>query len=252
MTPKLSKYDILTDKPLSAANIASWLISAQESASWMAYLRSWQPALISGWLIPQSARFKDGHQRRERTSDDICEARREFQDSFAYLCDVEKGGPTVTATGLQKLPHSNILWLAANEGIRRDVKNYAENILQKLKGVESGTQEAVQDDIFRLAVEKCNSRIEYYKVEMQETAECSWGKRWEMIIMILVRYDCACVNDGCWPLKWDPCGQDSRNFRNHHQVWRFRSLLTFAMLYEEPKWTKSGGDRNIQKMISAN
>jgi len=132
-------------------------------------------------LLEALARFKDGHQRRERTSDDICEARREFQDSFAYLCDVEKGGPTVTATGLQKLPHSNILWLAANEGIRRDVKNYAENILQKLKGVESGTQEAVQDDIFRLAVEKCNSRIEYYKVEMQKYARnCRMQLRQEM------------------------------------------------------------------------
>jgi hypothetical protein len=87
----------------------------------------------------------------------------------------------VTATGLQKLPHSNILWLAANEGIRRDVKNYAENILQKLKGVESGTQEAVQDDIFRLAVEKCNSRIEYYKVEMQKYARnCRMQLRQEM------------------------------------------------------------------------
>jgi hypothetical protein len=132
-------------------------------------------------LFEALAGFKDGHQRREPSSDDICEARREYQDSFAYLCDVEKGGATVTATGLQKLLHSNILWLAANEGVREDVKTYAENILRKLKGVESGTKEAVQDDIFRLAVKKCNSRVEYYKVEMQKYARnCRMQLRQEM------------------------------------------------------------------------
>jgi hypothetical protein len=121
-------------------------------------------------LLEALARSKDGHKRREQSSDDVCEARREFLDSFAYLCDVDKGGATVTAAGLQKLLHSNILWLAANEGIRGDVKNYAEDILQKLKEVESRTQEAVQNDIFRLAVAKCNSRIEYYKDEMRRYA----------------------------------------------------------------------------------
>jgi hypothetical protein len=121
-------------------------------------------------LLEALARFKDGHKQREQSTDDICEARRDFLCSFAYLCDVEKGGATVTAAGMQKLPHSNILWLAANEGIRKDVKLYAEGILQKLKDVGPGNQEPVRNEIFRLAVEKCNSRIEYYRVEMQKYA----------------------------------------------------------------------------------
>lgn len=127
-------------------------------------------------LFEALARFKDEHEPREPSSDSICEARRAFLDSFAYLCDIEKGGKTVTAAALQKLPHSNFLWLAANEGIRGDVKIYAENILQKLMDVKSSNQRAIQDDIFQLVVEKCKFRIEYYKVEMQkyaETAECN-------------------------------------------------------------------------------
>ena len=115
--------------------------------------------------------FKDGHKRREGPGDEICEARRDFLDSFAYLCDVEKGGATVTAAGLQKLPLSNLLWLAANEGIRKDIELYAENIRQKLMEANLETQEVIQDDIFRLAVEKCKSRIEFYKDKMQKYAK---------------------------------------------------------------------------------
>jgi hypothetical protein len=121
-------------------------------------------------LLEALVSFKDGPKPRERSRDDICEARRDFLDSFAYLCDVEKGGATVTATGLQKLPHTNMLWLAANKGIRGDVETYAKDILQKLKGLESGNQVKIQEDILRLAVQNCRSRIEYYKGKLQEYA----------------------------------------------------------------------------------
>ena len=59
----------------------------------------------------------------------------------------------------------------ANEGIRKDIELYAENIRQKLMEANLETQEAIQDDIFRLAVEKCKSRIEFYKDEMQKYAK---------------------------------------------------------------------------------
>ena len=121
-------------------------------------------------LLEALASFKDCHKQRERSSDDICEARRDFLDSFAYLCDVEKGGATVTATALQKLPYSNILWLAGNEGVHGDVKNYASTILQKLKEVNFGNKIEVQDDILQLAVQNCSPRIIYYKGIMQKYA----------------------------------------------------------------------------------
>jgi hypothetical protein len=132
-------------------------------------------------LLEALAGFKDGYKRRGRSDDVICEVRRDFLDSFAYLCDVEKGGATVTAAALQKLLHSNILWLAANEGIRRDVKVYAESILQMLKAAESGNKVEVQDDILRLAVQNCYSRINYYKGFMQKYARnCRMQLRQEM------------------------------------------------------------------------
>ncbi|KAK5214922.1 hypothetical protein LTR72_011979 [Exophiala xenobiotica] len=59
-------------------------------------------------LFEALAGFKDAHKQREPSEDDICEARRDFMDSFAYMCDTEKGGATVTATGLQKL--LSVLW----------------------------------------------------------------------------------------------------------------------------------------------
>ncbi|OHE92935.1 hypothetical protein CORC01_11802 [Colletotrichum orchidophilum] len=84
-------------------------------------------------LFEALAQFKSRQERRNPSGDDIVEARRNFLDSFAYLCDVQKGGATVTAAGLQKLTHGNFLWLAANEGVRNDIKTYAEAILFHLK-----------------------------------------------------------------------------------------------------------------------
>ena len=121
-------------------------------------------------LFEALAKFKDNHKRRETSGEIICEARRDFLDSFAYLCDIEKGGGFVTATGLQKLPLGNILWLAANEGVREDVKLYAESILQRLKKVTPETRLAVRDDIFQLVVEKSLPRVAFYTSEMQKYA----------------------------------------------------------------------------------
>ncbi|KIW76793.1 hypothetical protein Z517_09237 [Fonsecaea pedrosoi CBS 271.37] len=70
-------------------------------------------------LFEALAGFKDAHGPWESSGDGICEARRDFMDSFAYPYDTRKGGATVTATGLQKLLHGNILSLAANEGISK-------------------------------------------------------------------------------------------------------------------------------------
>lgn len=121
-------------------------------------------------LYEALAKFKGGHERRQPSSDSISEARRDFLDSFAYLCDIHKGGATVTAAGLQKLPYSNILWLAANEGIRSEVKRYADTILQKLVAMDSTTEPAVRDDIFQRAVNMCAPRLAFYKTELQTYA----------------------------------------------------------------------------------
>jgi hypothetical protein len=114
--------------------------------------------------------FKDKHKPRERSEDRICETRRDFLDSFAYLCDIQKGGSTVTAAALQKLPLSNILWLAANEGVRDDVLVYAMDILARLKTATLQSQSTLRNSIFRLAVKRCGPRIQFYKDEVQKYA----------------------------------------------------------------------------------
>jgi hypothetical protein len=121
-------------------------------------------------LFKELVGFKDMNKRRDRSTDKLLEGRREFLCSFSYLCDVEKGGATVTAAGLQALPKSNILWLAANEGIRVDVESYANKILSKLRGVGFRDPKAIADDIFQLAVDNCQSRITYYKGELHKYA----------------------------------------------------------------------------------
>jgi hypothetical protein len=121
-------------------------------------------------LFEALAVFKDKRRPREIPPSLICEQRREFLDSFAYLCDVKKGGKTVTATALQALPNSDFLWIAANEGIHDDVWEYATNILQLLKTVTSANEGDVKHMVFELAVAKCRPRIQYYKDEVQKYA----------------------------------------------------------------------------------
>lgn len=121
-------------------------------------------------LLKALSGFKDKHKPRQRSEDLKCEARRNFLDSFAYLCDVQKGGNTVTATALQQRPYSDFLWLAANEGIRDDIRVYATNILVHLRTATLGNQSIIQDTIFRLAVEKCKPRIQFYRENVQKYA----------------------------------------------------------------------------------
>ncbi len=121
-------------------------------------------------LLGALTKFKDEPKQRAKSGGEICEARRDFLDSFAYLCDVEKGGKTVTATGLQRLEKDNHLWLAANEGIRGDILIYANTILDRIKLATEETRHTVRADVLALSVEKCRLRIQFYKIAVQEHA----------------------------------------------------------------------------------
>ncbi len=106
------------------------------------------------------------HRPREAAPDQVSEDRRDFLDSFGYLCDYKKGGGSVTAPALEKRPESNFLWLAANEGITMEVKEYAKTILIQLKNVDPTNQADVEDEILQRAVKLCFPRIEVYRLEM--------------------------------------------------------------------------------------
>lgn len=121
-------------------------------------------------LLEALSGFKDKHKPRQRSEEPECEARRNFLDSFAYLCDVQKGGSTVTAAALQRRPYSDFLWLAANEGIRDDIRVYATNILVNLRTATLENKSILQDTIFALAVEKCKPRIQFYRENVQKYA----------------------------------------------------------------------------------
>lgn len=122
-------------------------------------------------LFEELATYKGKPERRASSQEGVVEARRAFLDSFAYICDVERGGGTVTATGLQRLPQSNTLWLAGNEGIRHDVEKYAERILSILDQWRPGDhEEEVERRIFHLVVDKCSSRLKFYQTEMRKHA----------------------------------------------------------------------------------
>jgi hypothetical protein len=111
--------------------------------------------------------FKDKRKSRQASGDPVCESRRDFLDSFAYLCDTRKGGGTVTAAALQELQNSNFLWLAANDGISDDLLDYAKTMINRLRSINAENQSAVKDDLFKLAMDKCTDRIQFYKDRVQ-------------------------------------------------------------------------------------
>ncbi|KAH7014572.1 uncharacterized protein B0I36DRAFT_255249 [Microdochium trichocladiopsis] len=111
-------------------------------------------------LFSALTEYQDAPKAREATKNAGRTHRRDFLDAFAYLCDVEKGGATVTAAALEQLEHSNFLWLAANEGISQDVKAYAETLL---RGLQQPHFQGLEEWIFRQAVTKCAPRIETYQ-----------------------------------------------------------------------------------------
>jgi hypothetical protein len=156
----------------NAESAASSLVNILEEAD-----REFYPQLL---LFKILASFKGQPTPRHASANAIQERRRKFLDSFSYLCDTEKGGATVTAAALQRLLNGNILWLAANEGVRPDIKDYAFEMLERLKGVRLADRKIVEDEILSLAIQKGTQRIEFYKEKMRKFAvECRMDLRKE-------------------------------------------------------------------------
>ncbi|KAF2475121.1 uncharacterized protein BDR25DRAFT_391429 [Lindgomyces ingoldianus] len=115
--------------------------------------------------------FKDGPVRRDSSGGSIDEHRRRFLDAFAYLCDVEKGGGTVTACALQKVNGDIVMWLAANEQIRPVVVDFAKDVLKRLKNVTVEERKGVEEEILDVAVKKGKKRIAFYRTRLGNCAE---------------------------------------------------------------------------------
>jgi hypothetical protein len=138
----------------------------------------------SSKLYPRLALFeglsdcKDKPVLRDQTTDTTCNLRRDFLDSFAYLCDFRKGGSTVTASALEETSGKVYLWLAANEGISPAVLMYAKRLLRNLKRVTSENWSTKEHKILKLAIEKSEPRLVFYRSEVKKyTARCSKALR---------------------------------------------------------------------------
>ncbi len=130
-------------------------------------LESLYPRLV---LLEALTDSKIRHEPRPTSTDPVEKARRAFMDSFAYLCDIAKGGKTVTAVGLQKLAVSNFLWIAANEGIRWEVKHFAEWMRSSLMAMTPQTEREVHESIFNNAIKIGLPRLDDYRGEVRRFA----------------------------------------------------------------------------------
>lgn len=108
------------------------------------------------------------HVERCPASEEYVNELRDFLDSFSYLCDIRKGGGTVTAAAIRtwRAKNINILWLAANEGVGKDVKSHAEWMVAKLKTANESNGPDIENSVFTASVKLAKHRIQYYKSEL--------------------------------------------------------------------------------------
>ena len=100
------------------------------------------------------------------TKSSLDEQRRDFLNGISYLCDIEKGGGTVTAAPLQKLTFSNFLWLAANQGVSLHIERFIRFVLDELKDMNSHNRESKEMMIFHDAVNLASRRMQFYRTTM--------------------------------------------------------------------------------------
>ncbi|KAH7380313.1 hypothetical protein DE146DRAFT_292685 [Phaeosphaeria sp. MPI-PUGE-AT-0046c] len=167
LRPLIGHGNALPQAPRAMNQTSSALLDARLDQLRQYETKKLYPRLV---LFEALAAFKHKHKERQHSGDHVCDARRDFLDSFAYLCDTRKGGSTVTAAALQKLPASDFLWLAANEGISDDVFNYAKWLVRRLQTVTNENKVEVQSSIFSQAVAKSRERVQFYKDMVQPLA----------------------------------------------------------------------------------
>lgn len=95
------------------------------------------------------------------------ELRRDFLNRLSYLCDINKSGATVTAAATQqKRANFHILWLAANEGIRPEVRLFVDVTMERLRAVDLESMENTANAILQDAVGQGEQRFQFYRAKM--------------------------------------------------------------------------------------
>jgi hypothetical protein len=86
-------------------------------------------------------------------------------DKLAYVCDYEKGGESVTAIALQKLPDKVVFVVAANNNVRPKVASLLQRILSQLRDCAALTEEEsirLRDKIGAQCIDLSKGRVETY------------------------------------------------------------------------------------------
>jgi hypothetical protein len=99
------------------------------------------------------------------------ELRRTFVDKLAYICDYAKGGDSVTAIALQRLPETVVFVVAANNNVRPRVTGLLHSILSQLKDCSALTPEQsvqLRDIIGAQCIDLSKSRVETYRRFLRE------------------------------------------------------------------------------------
>lgn len=105
---------------------------------------------------------------RAEDTDDVTDTEllRRFYDGVAYLCDVKKGGETVTAAALA---NNVVLYLATNTKLPREVQNFIKWVVMiELRSGNTKSRRDVADSILQAAVERAAHRMEFYSREMKK------------------------------------------------------------------------------------
>jgi hypothetical protein len=95
-----------------------------------------------------------------------CEIRRNFLKQLAYICDSEKGGDTATAMAAEQTPQGIVLWIASNKCSpiqEKKVKIYLDGILHKLRHLQKGQENNVEQYIISKSVDFCSTRLKDYR-----------------------------------------------------------------------------------------
>lgn len=93
---------------------------------------------------------------------DDAELRRSFVDQLAYICDFKMGGTTVTALALQKTYQGIIFWLAANETVKPEVRDFLGEVLRLLRDIEGSSKKAAETKLLALVVSFNEDRLDFY------------------------------------------------------------------------------------------
>ena len=133
----------------------------------------YQRLLLLHFLGPFHGKYSERQFKETNSKYSVVELRRSFLESISYLCDIEKGGATVTSAALQKLLYSNILWLGANEGIRPNIERFVQSVLDRVKDINHENRETVEKSILHDAVKLAHQRMEFYRIKMVKfSKEC--------------------------------------------------------------------------------